>query len=122
MPRARRAPASRRRHKKVLKKAKGFWGARHRLYRPAVETLVRGMYFSYRDRKKKKRVYRGLWIQRLNAACRVHGLSYSRFVSGLKKAKVTLDRKQLAEICVSDNTAFQELVEIAKKHGPKKAA
>ena len=116
MPRARRAPASRKRHRKVLKRAKGFWGARHRLYRPAVETLMRGMAFSYRDRKKKKRVYRSLWTVRINAACRQHGLSYSRFISGLKKAKVSLDRKQLAELCVNDADAFQELVGLAKKH------
>jgi len=115
MPKAAHGPATRRRRKRVFKRAKGFVGGRGRLFRTAKETVKRAMYFAYRDRKSKKRAMRGLWILRLNAACRENGISYSRFISGLKKAKVTLDRKVLTEIAVNDDSSFKKLVELAKK-------
>ena len=114
MPRATRIPASRRRRKKILKRAKGFWGGRRKLYHVAKETVQRALAFATRDRKKRRRVFRSLWIVRMNAACRKNGISYSRFVSGLKRAKVNLDRKALAELAVRDGQAFQKLVELAK--------
>jgi large subunit ribosomal protein L20 len=114
MPRAKGGPKTRQRRKKVLKKAKGFVGGRHRLYRTANETVLRAGAFAYRDRKAKKRLSRGLWIVRINAACKMAGTSYSRFMSGLKKAGVMLDRKVLAEIAVADPAAFAKLAETAK--------
>ena len=114
MPRARGGPKTRQRRKKVLKKAKGFVGGRHRLYRTANETVLRAGAFAYRDRKAKKRLSRGLWIVRINAACKMAGTSYSRFMAGLKKAGVMLDRKVLAEIAVADPAAFAKLAETAK--------
>ena len=115
MPRATRTPATRKRKKKFLKRAKGFWGGRHRLYRTARETVQRALAFATRDRKKKKRAYRTLWTVRINAACRQNGLSYSKFIAGLKRAKVTLDRKSLAELAARDSAAFKQLVDLAKK-------
>jgi len=114
MPRAKGGPKTRQRRKKVLKKAKGFVGGRHRLYRTANETVLRAGAFAYRDRKAKKRLSRGLWIVRINAACKLAGTSYSRFMAGLKKAGVMLDRKVLAEIAVADPAAFAKLAETAK--------
>ena len=116
MPRARRIPASRKRRKKFLKRAKGFWGGRRKLYATARETVQRALAFATRDRKKKKRVYRSLWIVRINAACRRNGISYSSLVSGLKRSKVTLNRKLLAELAVRDGAAFKQLVDLAKKN------
>ena len=113
MPRAKGGPKTRQRRKKVLKKAKGYVGGRHRLYRTANETVLRAGAFAYRDRKAKKRLNRGLWIVRINAACKLVGTTYSRFMSGLKKAGVMLDRKVLAEIAVADPKAFAKLVETA---------
>ncbi len=95
MPRAKGGPKTRRRRKKVLKLAKGFWGGKHRLYRTAVETVDKGLCYAYRDRRQKKRSFRALWIVRINAAIREHGMSYSKFIAGLKKAGITLDRKIL---------------------------
>ncbi|MBI4970482.1 MAG: 50S ribosomal protein L20 [Candidatus Omnitrophica bacterium] len=115
MPRAAHGPASRRKRNRIFKRAKGFVGGRGKLLRTAKETVKRAMYFSYRDRKTKKRAFRGLWIIRLNAACRENGISYSKFISGLKKAKVNLDRKQLADVAVKDDASFKKLVELAKK-------
>ena len=115
MPRATRAPATRRRKKKFLKRAKGFWGGRHRLYRTARETVQRAMAFATRDRRKKKRAFRNLWIIRINAACRKNGISYSKFIAGLKHANVSLSRKSLSEIAVRDAKVFKELVDLAKK-------
>jgi len=109
------AVTSRRRRKKVLKRAKGQYGGRSRLHRTAKESVQKGMYYSYRDRKQKKRSFRNLWIARINAACREAGTSYSRLMSGLKKAKVALNRKMLAELAVSDKKAFAEIVKVAKK-------
>lgn len=117
MTRVRHAPARRRRKKKVLKLAKGFRGGRSKLYRTAVESVHRGLYFSYRDRKARKREFRSLWIARINAACRSLGISYSKFLDGLKKCNVGLNRKMLAELAVSDRTSFRELVKMAS--GPR---
>ena len=114
MPRATRVSASRKRRKKWLKKAKGFFGGRRKLYRTARETVQRAMVFSTRDRKKRRRNYRRLWIIRLNAACREQGLSYSRFVAMLKRANILLNRKSLAELVVRDRDSFNRLVELAK--------
>jgi large subunit ribosomal protein L20 len=114
MPRAKGGVKTRRRHKKILKKAKGYVGGRHRLYRSANETVLRAGAFAYRDRKQKKRRARSLWIVRINAACRAVGLSYSRFMNGLKKAGILLDRKVLAELAVADPAAFAKLAETAK--------
>ena len=114
MARVRHAVASRKKRKKVLKAAKGYVGGRSKLYRTAKETVMRAEAYSYRDRKVKKRTFRSLWIVRINAACKINGLTYARFMNGLKKAKITLDRKALAEIAVSHKTAFKRLVELAK--------
>lgn len=114
MPRAKGGPKTRRRHKKVLKKAKGYVGGRHRLYRTAAETVLRAGAFAYRHRRQKKRLARALWIVRINAACRQAGLSYSTFMGGLKKAGILLDRKVLAELAVSDPSGFAKLAEAAK--------
>jgi len=114
MPRAATNVASRNRRKKVLKAAKGARGARSRLYRTAKETLDKGLAYATRDRKVKKRVFRNLWIIRINAEAKKLGIAYNRFINGLKKAGIDLDRKILAEIAVKDKKAFAELVEVAK--------
>jgi large subunit ribosomal protein L20 len=114
MPRAKGGFKTRRRRKKVLKQAKGYVGGRHRLYKSANETLLRAGAFAYRDRKAKKRRARALWIVRINAACRQAGLSYSAFMTGLKKAGILLDRKVLAELAVADPAAFTKLTDTAK--------
>ena len=114
MPRAKGGAKTRQRRQKVLKKAKGYFGGRRKLYRTAKETVLRAGAFAYRDRRQKKRLARGLWIVRINAACRELGLSYSTFMSGLKKAGVMLDRKVLAELAVNDPGAFAKLAERAK--------
>lgn len=114
MPRARGGPKTRRRRKKILKKAKGYVGGRRKLYRTAAETVLRAGAFAYRGRKQKKRRARGLWIIRINAACREAGLSYSRFMAALKKAGILLDRKVLAEMAVSDPQGFAKLAETAR--------
>jgi large subunit ribosomal protein L20 len=114
MPRAKGGAKTRQRRKKVLKKAKGYVGGRSRLYRPAAETVLRAGAFAYRDRKAKKRLSRRLWIARINAACREAGLTYSVFISALKKAGVLLDRKILAEMAVRDPAGFSKLADTAK--------
>ena len=114
MPRATRSVASRKRRKKILKKAKGYYGARSRLYRTAKEAVNRALAYAYRDRRQKKRDFRRLWIVRINAAARLSGMSYSLFVKGLGKKGVQLDRKSLAEIAVKDPQAFAQLAELAK--------
>jgi len=106
--------ASKRRRKKVLKKAKGQYGARSRLYRTAKESVQKGMYYSYRDKKQKKRLFRNLWTIRINAACRGKNLSYSKFINGLKKAKIVLNRKILADLALNNKKAFSKLVELVK--------
>lgn len=114
MARVKHAVASKKRKKKVFKAAKGQVGGRSKLLRTAQESVQKGMAYSYRDRKNKKRTFRGLWIARIGAAVKERGLSYNRFISGLKKKGVDLDRKILAEIAVSDVKAFDKLVELAK--------
>ena len=105
---------AKRKHKKVLKLAKGFRGARSKQYRVAKQSVMRALTESYRGRKEKKRQFRELWISRINAACRQCDISYSKFMHGLKKANVTLNRKVLAELAVSDMTAFAKLADTAK--------
>src|SRR5512135_2094174 len=105
MPRVAHAVAGRRRRKRVLKAAEGQWGGRSRFVKRARESVAKGMMYSYRDRKAKKRNFRALWITRINAACRSHGVLYSRFIQGLKKANINLDRKVLADLAVSDSKA-----------------
>ncbi len=114
MPRVKRGFKARRRRKKILKQARGYWGARHRCFKQAKETVEKGLCYAYRDRKVKKRLYRRLWIARINAACRRHGLSYSRFMGGLNRAGVAMDRKVMADLAVADPKAFEALVETAK--------
>ena len=114
MPRATNAPASRRRRKRRLALAKGFYGARHRLFRQATVAADRAMKLATIHRKLKKRDYRDLWIARLNAACRPLGVTYSRFIEGLTKAKVLLNRKMLSEIAIHDPKGFAEIVSLAK--------
>jgi large subunit ribosomal protein L20 len=114
MPRAKGGAKTRQRRKKVLKQAKGYVGGRRKLYRTAAETVLRAGAFAYKGRKQKKRLARGLWIVRINAACRPLGLSYSVFMAGLKKAGITLDRKILAELAAHDSTAFAKLAEAAR--------
>jgi len=115
MPRVKKSVKSRQRRKKILNAAKGYRGGRGKLLRTASETVDRALKFAYRDRRAKKRTFRSLWIMRINAAARQHGLSYSRFIDGLKKANVELDRKVLAGLAVSDPEAFARLAEIAKQ-------
>lgn len=114
MPRVKRGVTARARHKKVLKLAKGYYGARSRTYRVAVQAVTKAGQYAYRDRRQKKRQFRQLWIARINAAARQNGLSYSRFINGLKKASIEIDRKILADIAVFDKAAFTALVEKAK--------
>jgi large subunit ribosomal protein L20 len=114
MPRAKTGVVRRRKHKKILKLAKGYWGLRSKSFRKARETLFAAGNYAYRDRKAKKREFRKLWIVRINAACRQHGLNYSSFMNGLKKAGIELDRKVLADLAVREPQAFAELVEKAK--------
>ncbi len=114
MAKAKHSVATRKRKKRLLKKTKGYWGDRSKQYQQARRTLMHALVYAYRDRRVKKRKFRRLWITRLNAACRAQGITYSRFINGLKKAKVSLDRKVLAGLAVKDNQAFKKLVEIAK--------
>lgn len=114
MARVKRGFKLRRRHKKVLKLAKGYRGARSKLYRTAIQLVRRALCYAYRDRKVKKRDFRKLWIQRINAASRSHGLPYSKFMNGLKKANIALNRKQLSEIAIYESNVFATLVEKAK--------
>ena len=114
MPRVKRGVQARARHKKVLKQAKGYYGARSRVYRVAKQAVIKAGQYAYRDRRQRKRQFRSLWITRINAAAREHGLSYSRFMHGLDKAGVELDRKVLADLAVFDKPAFGVLAEQAK--------
>ncbi len=114
MPKAKTVPAGRRRRKKFLKRAKGFVGGRRKLYRTARETVQRALMFATRDRRDTKSVIRKLWITRISAGAVQNGLTYSRLIGGLKKAKVSLDRKIMADLAVNDRKAFAELVKIAK--------
>jgi large subunit ribosomal protein L20 len=114
MPRVKRGVTARASHKKVIARAKGFRGRRNNVFRVANEAVMRAGQYAYRDRRNKKRDFRSLWITRINAAVREHGLSYSVFMNGLKKAMVTVDRKVLADIAVLDKPAFSRFVEKAK--------
>lgn len=122
MPRTTNAPASRKRRKKVLKYAKGYFGNKSKLFRYAKEAVQHAWQYAYIDRKKKKANMRGLWIVRLNAACREAGISYSRFIEGLKAANITLDRKVLSDLAIRDEVAFNALVKQAQEALKAKAA
>ncbi|MDD2369459.1 MAG: 50S ribosomal protein L20 [Sulfuricurvum sp.] len=114
MPRVKTGVVRRRRHKKVLKLARGFYSARHKHFRKAKEQLERSLVYAFRDRKQKKREFRKLWIVRINAACRLNGMSYSVFMNGLKRANIELDRKILADMAMNDAAAFTALTTQAK--------
>jgi large subunit ribosomal protein L20 len=114
MPRVKRGVTARARHKKIMKRAKGYYGARSRVYRVAIQAVIKAGQYAYRDRRQRKRQFRRLWIVRINAAARVNGLSYSRFMNGLKKASVQIDRKVLADIAVYDKSTFAVLASQAK--------
>ncbi len=115
MARVRGGAVTKARHKKVLKNAKGYVGSKHRLYKRAKEQLMTSRKYAYRDRKNRKRDFRKLWITRINAACRMNEISYSRFIDGLNKAGVDINRKMLSEIAINDMDSFKKLVEVAKK-------
>ena len=114
MPRAKNSVASRARRKKVLKAAKGYYGARSRTFKVAKQAVIKAGQYAYRDRRQRKRQFRALWILRINAAARMHGLSYSRFVAGLKKAAIDVDRRVLADLALHEEDAFAALAERAK--------
>jgi large subunit ribosomal protein L20 len=114
MARVKRGVTKRRRHRRILKEAKGFFGARHRLFRVAREAVERAWVYAYRDRRRRKRDFRSLWIARINAAAREHGVSYSQLIAGLHRAGVEIDRKNLADLAASDPQAFSDLVARAK--------
>ena len=114
MPRVKRGVQAHAKHRKVLKQAKGYYGARSKIYRVAKQAVIKAGQYAYRDRRVKKRQFRSLWIQRINAAARMNGLSYSRMINGLNKAGVGIDRKMLADIAVHDMPAFSQLAEKAK--------
>jgi large subunit ribosomal protein L20 len=114
MARVKRGVMAGRRHKKILGKAKGYYNARRKVFRAAKQAVIKAGQYAYRHRRAKKRDFRGLWIQRINAAARVHGLSYSRLISGLRLAGVTIDRKMLADLAVNDANAFGAIAEQAK--------
>lgn len=115
MPRVKKGVTAHKRHKKILKLAKGYRGAKSKLYRPANEQVLKSLAYAFRDRRAKKRDFRKLWIARINAAARNNGLSYSRLINGLKQAGVEVNRKILAELAVSDEQAFGKLVAVAKE-------
>ncbi len=114
MARVKNGAVTKARHKKVLKQAKGYFGSKHRLYKTAKEQLMHSGQYAFRDRKQKKREFRKLWITRINAACRQNDISYSRFIEGLTKAGVEVNRKMLSEIAINDPKAFTDLVKVAK--------
>ncbi|MGL6160207.1 50S ribosomal protein L20 [Microbulbifer sp.] len=114
MARVKRGVEARRRHKKILKQAKGYYGARSRVFRVAKQAVIKAGQYAYRDRRVKKRNFRALWITRINAQSRAEGLSYSRLIAGLKKAEISLDRRVLADLAVYDKAAFAAVVEKAK--------
>lgn len=115
MPRVKRGVTARARHKKVLRLARGYYGARSRVYRVAKQAVIKAGQYAYRDRKQRKRQFRQLWITRINAAARLCGMSYSRLINGLKKASIEIDRKVLADIAVHDHNAFAVIAEQAKQ-------
>ena len=115
MGRVKRGVTAKARHKKILKQAKGYYGARSRVFRVAKQAVIKALQYAFRDRRQRKREFRALWIARINAAARLHGLSYSRFMNGLKKANITLDRKVLADLAVHDKVGFAKLAQQAAK-------
>ena len=115
MPRVKTGTVRRARHKKILKMAKGFYSGRRKHFRKAKEAVEHALVYAYRDRRQKKRDFRKLWIIRINAACRLNGLNYSKFMNGLKLAEIELDRKILADMAMNDSESFASLVESAKK-------
>lgn len=114
MPRVKRGIMTHKRHKRILKDASGYWGARHRTFKLAKEAVMKAMDDAFRGRKLKKRDYRRLFIVRINAACRLNGITYNRFIDGLHKANITIDRKSLADLAIAEPTAFAELVTRAR--------
>ena len=114
MARVKRGVAAKARHKKVLKKAKGYYGARSKLYKTAKQAVIKAGQYAYRDRRQRKRQFRALWITRINAAARMHGISYSQLINGLNKAEIEVDRKVLADIAVHDPEGFGAIVSQAK--------
>ncbi len=114
MARVKSGTVRRKRRKRILKLAKGYYGSKHRLYRVANQQVMKSLNYAYRDRRRRKRDFRKLWITRINAAARMHGLSYSRFMHGLKLAGIEVNRKMLADLAVSDQEAFKQLAETAK--------
>ncbi|ABE59154.1 MULTISPECIES: 50S ribosomal protein L20 [Chromohalobacter] len=114
MTRVKRGVVARRRHKKILKQAKGYYGARSRVFRVAKQAVIKAGQYAYRDRRQRKRQFRALWITRINAASRANGLSYSRFIAGLKKSGIEIDRKVLADLAVHEKAAFAAIVDKAK--------
>ena len=115
MAKIKHSAATRRRKKRVLKQAKGFFGDRSKQFQQARRALMHALVYAYRDRRNKKREFRSLWIVRINAACRAQGITYSNFMQGLKKAKISLDRKILADLAVKDSQVFKKLIELIKK-------
>ena len=115
MPRVKRGVTAHKRHKKVLKQAKGYYGARSRVYRVAKQAVIKAGQYAYRDRRQRKRQFRSLWIARINAAARINGVSYSRLIAGLKKASIEIDRKMLADLAVQEKAAFAAIAEKAKQ-------
>lgn len=114
MARVKRGVVARRRHKKIMKQAKGYYGARSRVFRVAKQAVIKAHQYAYRDRRNRKRAFRALWISRINAGARANGLSYSRLIAGLKKANVEIDRKVLADLAMNEQQAFAAVVEKAK--------
>ena len=115
MPRVKGGTVTRKRRKKVLKLAKGYYGSKHTLYKVANQQVMKSLMYAYRDRRQKKREFRKLWITRINAAARMNGLSYSRLMHGLKLAEIEVNRKMLADLAVTDTQAFTQLADLAKK-------
>ncbi|NLC57507.1 MAG: 50S ribosomal protein L20 [Armatimonadetes bacterium] len=122
MARVKRGMMTRKRHNEVLKLAKGYRGAKHRLFRQAHESVMHAGQYAYRDRRQRKRDFRRLWITRISAACKLNGLPYNRFIEGLTKAGVAIDRKILADLAVNDAAAFAEIVGVARQHTTAPAA
>lgn len=114
MPRVKRGATTHKRHKRILKDASGYWGGRHRLIKTAKEAVMKAMDDAFRGRKEKKRVFRAMWIARINAGCRQNGMSYNRFIEGLIKSDIAVNRKILAEVAIHDPKAFTELVNKAR--------
>lgn len=115
MPRVKRGVTARARHKKIMKQAKGYQGARSRTYRTAKQAVIKAGQYAYRDRKQRKRQFRILWIARINAAVRAYEMTYSQFINGLKKSEIILDRKVLSDMAIHDKPAFEQLVQVAKQ-------